>query len=131
MVTFRQAEAILYSYYRLLVEADKRREDIISLQHPTGEPLNEKSGWRTSQTESAAVRLCDEPGLQEKVRYIRAIRTVFWNLPKAKRTMVEIKYWSGHKYSHETIAEIIGVSESTIKRWRREVVECLRKKLAG
>ncbi|MCM3774011.1 transcriptional regulator [Priestia aryabhattai] len=68
--------------------------------------------------------------VQHLERVIEAISTVYDELPKEKKRLVKILYWSRpQKYNWEGIASQVPISKRQAQRWRKSIVEDIANRL--
>ncbi|WP_455920503.1 transcriptional regulator [Priestia megaterium] len=70
----------------------------------------------------------NQPTTQQRIlhleKVIEAISSVYDELPKEKKRLVKILYWSRpQKYNWEGIASQVPISKRQAQRWRKSIVE--------
>jgi len=122
--TFRHIEAEIYSYEETKEYIKKLRDAIIEGSTQNNEYIGvaARSGYKTSSVEIKGTLLADHILLNEMTRITDAIQKVYKHLPESKQKLMELKYWSNEDYTIEQLAEKLNISESTVKRWRQEIV---------
>lgn len=122
----RHVEAEIYAYPYRKRELERLRAEVLT---PYNEDKDDNVGGGKSNlpgdpTGRKAVALASHAKLLHLERVSDAIEEVYNRLPEVKREFVRVKYWT--KPQRLTLAGIcqeLSISESTYKRWRRQVVD--------
>lgn len=121
--TFKKCEAEWFNYRRTLKEIKLLEEAIL---HPF-EERDQNKGVSQSNVPgdpvgSSAIRLTRHKQLNYLREIASAIETVYNELPKDYKRLVQVRYWSNKKLIWDSIAKECNVSRRQAIYWRDEII---------
>lgn len=115
--TYRYVEGEIRHYKATKRELERLKDDIINASPVANEVRG--SGIDDS-TANKAIKISLNNKLAGMERRVKAIEKVYAGLSKDKQVAIE-NIWT-RKYTNIGLADIIGVNERTIKRWKQNIV---------
>lgn len=125
---FRHVEAELFAYPFRKKEIARLREEILN-------PFDEEPDDKTVVKGKNSVRIPEDPTGRQALKLVShtrlmhlervsdAIEEVYHRLSDQQRKMVELKYWTQpQRLTTIGICELVGISDRTYSRWRRQIV---------
>ena len=121
--TFKKCEAEWFNYHKTLKEINLLEESIL---HPYKE-VDENIGGGQSNIPgdpvgSTTIRLTRHKQLNYLREIASAIETVYNELPKDYKRLVQVRYWSTNGLTWNMIAKKVNISARQGQRWRDEIV---------
>lgn len=125
--TFKKCEAEWFNYHRTIQEI-KLLEDAI--MHPFEEEPDDPTIVKGANsvreigdpTASTAARLTRHKQLNYLREIASAIETVYNELPKEHKRLVQVRYWSNKNLKWDEIAKECHVSRRQSMRWRDAII---------
>lgn len=129
--TFKHVESELYSYWDTLEEVKSLRMELISRNPWQDENVGGgRSNIPSDPTGATATALLTHRKLEELERIAGAIREVVDRLPREKKRLVELRYWTKPQTrTWEGISQQLNVSRRQALRWRDQIVYCIADRL--
>lgn len=115
--TYRYVEGEIRNFKATKRELERLKDDIINASPVANEVRG--SGIDDS-TANKAIKISLNNKIAEMERKVKAIEKIYSGLSKDKRIVME-NIWT-RKYTNIGLADIIGVNERTIKRWKQNIV---------
>lgn len=122
--TFKKIESEWSNYKNTLYEIKLLEE---SIHHPFQESISVSGGKNSvrnisKDVEDKAIRLTTHKQLIYLKEVVNAIEVVYERLPKDKKKLVNVRYWSNRNYDWNGIANKCNVSRRQALRWRDDIV---------
>lgn len=126
--TFKKCEAEWFNYHKTIKEI-KLLEDAIL--HPFEEEPNDPTVVKGANsvrdigdpTATTAARLTRHKQLNYLREIASAIETVYNELPKEHKRLVQVRYWSNNNFTWEEIGTKCNVSRRQGIRWRDAIIQ--------
>lgn len=123
--TFKHIEGELFYFHETKKELQRRRKEIITRNGPY---KNEK--LVTDPTGEKATSILADRRITHMERVIREINGVYQSLPKEKKQLVKLLYWSHpQELTWDGIAKRLHISKRQAQRWRKSIVETIAERL--
>lgn len=131
---YKYVEHLLFQYPEAKKELNRLREEILFSRKRDDENIGGgRSNLPGDPVGRAVVELYNHRKVREIEENVNLVEEIVNQLPEEKRKMVTLYYWSRpRRFTWSGIAMEIGREESTLRRWRREIVSmiAIRKGLA-
>lgn len=125
--TFKKCEAEWFNYHKTIQEI-KLLEDAIMhpYQEETDDPTIVKGANSVRNigdvTGTTAIRLTRHKQLNYLREIASAIETVYNELPREQKRLVQVRYWSNKNLTWDGIADEMKYGRRTVMRWRDIIV---------
>lgn len=125
--TFKKTEAEWFNYYKTVKEIKLLEEAIMyPFEEEPDDPAVVKGANSVrdvgSPTEITALRLTRHKQLNYLREIASAIESVYNELPKEKKRLVQVRYWSNRNLTWDGIADEMNYGRRTVIRWRNAII---------
>lgn len=119
--TFRYVEGELKDYKRSIEKLDRLKDEIINKAPKQEEVRGTDVGDPTANKVASILK---DKEVQRLEKIIKAIGKIYDMCDSKKKIIIQEKYWN-HRYTDAGIAEKLGIGESTVRRWKQNIIYTL------
>lgn len=122
---FRYAERLLFNHQEAKKELERLREETLFEKTPHDENIGGgRSNLPSDPVGNAIALLYSRERVRELEESVKIVDEIYQHLPEEKKQIVELYYWSKPRtLTWYGVALKLKRSESTIRRWKNEIIE--------